>query len=468
MKNFDKETKDKVEDGEYRLLLVDGHNSHHTVDFLLYAREHLIVVLCYIPHSTHIFQGLDVVIFSPLKKYIGEERDKWLREHAAAMDKNNFLAIYGRAHVRALTVDNIKVAFKKTGVWPFNPNVVTEEMLAPSKETSCEAKLPIPPDDPTVNIIATMLQKLSMIKEGQETDDVHDNLISDTPAVAGSSNLTKHNVINEAVDGLSRSKLAHLISSTLTTSNDTMPSTLTQTITRSKPSPLLSLQPKTETEILLMAALRESQEANDSLLNRNIALQAGNLLNEVYCGNAKTALQTQETKRKKVTGTLPDGLARVLTADDFFKARVNFEKEQRNEAKAKESRKDSRAAWKEAKEEWQRNEDARIALRDQELAIYEEMKAAWEAENIGPGRGRGRGRGGRGRGGRGRGVAAPEQPGLPKPTKPVIPKRIPPPLLKDFLAGNQMEGGSTSSGNDDSAGGTGDDADNDNDDELGD
>jgi hypothetical protein len=407
------------------------------------------------------------VIFSPLKKYIGEERDKWLREHAAAMDKNNFLAIYGRAHVRALTVDNIKAAFKKTGVWPFNPNVVTEEMLAPSKETSCEAKLPIPPDDPTVNIIATMFQKLSMIKEGQETDDVH-NPTSDTPAVAGSSNLTKHDVINEAVDGLSRSKLAHLISSTLTTSNDAMPSTLTQTITRSKPSPLLLLQPKTETEILLMAALRESQEANDSLLNRNIALQAGNLLNEVYCGNAKTALQTQETKKKKVTGTLPDGLARVLTADEFFEARVNLEKEQMNEAKAKETRKDSRAAWKEAKEVWQQSENARIALRDQELAIYEELKAAWEAENIGPGRGRGRGRGGRGRGARGHGVAAPEQSRLPKPMKPVIPKCIPPPLLKDFLAGNnQMEGGSTS-GNDDSAGGTGDDADNDNDDELGD
>jgi hypothetical protein len=191
---------------------------------------------------------------------------------------------------------------------------------------------------------------------GQETDDVQ-NLISDTPvAGSSSSNFTKHDVINEAVDGLSRSKLAHLISSMLTTSNNTMPSTLTQTITRSKPSPLLLLVPKTETEILLMAALRESQEINDSLLNRNIALQAGNLLNKVYCSNAKTALQTQETKRRKVTGTLPDGLARVLTADDFFEAQENFEKEQRSEAKAKETRKDSRAAWKEAKEEWQRNE----------------------------------------------------------------------------------------------------------------
>jgi len=99
---------------------VDGHNSHYTVAFLLYAREHLIIVLCYIPHGTHIFQGLDVVIFSPLKTILGEERDQWLRENGVAMDKNSFLVIYGRAHVRALTSANIKAAFKKTGVWPFN------------------------------------------------------------------------------------------------------------------------------------------------------------------------------------------------------------------------------------------------------------------------------------------------------------------------------------------------------------
>jgi hypothetical protein len=335
-------------------------------------------VFCYIPHSTHIFQGLDVVIFSPLKKFIGEERDTWLCEHRGAMDKNNFLAIYGRAHVRALTPDNIKAAFKKTGVWPFNPDVVTEEMLAPSRETSCEAHLPLPLDDPAVNVLATMLRKLTTINEANNEPDV----ISKAP-VAGPSNLTKHDVINEAVDGLSRTKLAHLISATLTTSNDTMPTTLTQTITRSKPSPLLAIQPKTETELLLIAALRESQEMNDSLANRNIALQASNLLNEVYCANTKGALQTQENKKKKKgTGTLPDGLACVLTADEFYEARVNFEKGQHTEAKAKEVRKDAQAAWKEAKQEWQQGEDACIALKDREDARYAEQLADWEAENV--------------------------------------------------------------------------------------
>jgi hypothetical protein len=350
------------------------------------------------------------------------------------MDKNNFLAIYGRAHIRALTPDNIKAAFKKTGIWPFNPDVVTTEMLAPSRETSCEAHLPLPPDDPAVNVLATMLKKLATIDEIDDESDA----ISEAP-VAGPSNLTKHDVIKEAVDGLSRTKLAHLISTTLTTSNDTMPTTLTQTITRSQPSPLLAIQPKTETELLLIAALRESQEMNDSLANRNIALQPTNLLNEVYCGNAKGALQTQENKRKKKgTGTLPDGLACVLTGDEFYEARVNFEKGQRTEAKAKESRKEARAAWKEAKKEWQRDEDARIALKDREEAKYAELMAVWEAENTKAQRGRGRGRGG--------GTI------LAKPKKATIPKRVPPPLLKDFVAGNNeeldQEEGSNGSGED--------------------
>lgn len=435
---------------------MDGHNSHFTVAFLLYAREHLIIVFCYIPHGTHIFQGLDVIIFSPLKKYIGEERDNWLREYGAAMDKNTFLAIYGKAHVRALTSENIKSAFRKTGIWPFDPSVVTEEMLAPSKESSSEAHLPIPPDDPAVNVLATMFRKLAKISEAEESrEDAPDSDVISEALVAGPSNPTKHEVINEAVNNLSQTKLAHLISSTLTTSNDAMPKTLTQTITRSKPSPLLSIQPKTETEVLLLAALQESQLNNETLANRNIALQATNILNEVYCGNAKGALQFQEDKKKKkTTGALPDGLARVLTSDEFYEARQNFEKDQRTVAKAKETRKDARAAWIEAKEEWQKDEDERLARKAREEAIYAELKAAWETEDAkarrGQGRGQGRGRGhGRGRGG---GTA------LTKPIKPKIPKRVPPPLLKDFLAGNSA-GLDVAEGEEGSGGSAGDERD---------
>lgn len=405
---------------------MDGHNSHYTVAFLLYAREHYIIVLCYIPHSTHVYQGLDVVIFSPLKKFIGEERDKWLRENGAAMDKNSFLVVYGRAHVRALTPENIKAAFKKTGIWPFNPHVVTTDMLAPSTETSCEAHVPVPPEDPAINVLATMFRKLAKLNDTEEVPDV----ISDGP-IAGPS-MTKHNVINEAVEGLSQTKLAHLISTTLTTSHDTMPTTITQTIFHPKPSPLLAIEPKTETEILLLAALQEYQKTNEDLTNRNIALQAGNLLNEVYCGNAKGALQFREEKKgKKGQRTLLEGLPCLLTGDNFYEQRVNLEKGRRADEREKESRKDAKEAWKVAKEEWQRAENKRKACKEREAAKYEKALAAWKAANVKTGRGRGRGRG-HGRGGGG-------ATGTKKPVMAAIPKRVPPPLLKDFLAGRSVQ-----------------------------
>ena len=134
---------------------------------------------------------------------------------------------------------------------------------------------------------------------------------------------------------------------------------------------------------------------NKTLADRNIALQATNILNEVYCSNAKGALQFQEDKKKKKTtgGALPNGLARVLTADEFYEARQNFEKEQRTAAKEKETRKDAHATWKEAKEEWQKVEDEHLALKAREDAIYADLKAAWEAEDACARCGRGCGRG---------------------------------------------------------------------------
>lgn len=50
-----------------RLLIVDGHGSHISYDFIVYAMHHNITLLCLPPHSTHILQCLDVGIFSPLQ-----------------------------------------------------------------------------------------------------------------------------------------------------------------------------------------------------------------------------------------------------------------------------------------------------------------------------------------------------------------------------------------------------------------
>jgi hypothetical protein len=117
IKFFDKNTCEKA-NGRHRLLLVDGHNSHYTQGFLEYAHANQIIVLCYPAHTTHLLQGLDVVVFAILKRMLSDERDRWEREAGEMVSKSNFLGIYGRAHLRALTPETIKLAFRKTGIWP--------------------------------------------------------------------------------------------------------------------------------------------------------------------------------------------------------------------------------------------------------------------------------------------------------------------------------------------------------------
>jgi len=97
--------------------------------------------------------------FDHLKLYISQERDAFVKNTMEEITTKHILGIYGCAHAKALTSDNIKLAFKKTGVVPFNPGVITPEMLAPSKPTSIESHLPVPPATP-MKLITKMIMML--------------------------------------------------------------------------------------------------------------------------------------------------------------------------------------------------------------------------------------------------------------------------------------------------------------------
>ena len=139
LKDWDKQTKAKAK-GQTQL--VDGHSSHYTLGFLEYAQNNNVVVLCYPSHSTRVYQELDVVIFSALKRAWSDEWDRF-EEQGPAVTKLNFLAIYAKAHTCTFTESNIWAAFAKTGVVPYNPDVVSMQMMAPSLRTSTTSLLPL-------------------------------------------------------------------------------------------------------------------------------------------------------------------------------------------------------------------------------------------------------------------------------------------------------------------------------------
>lgn len=81
---------------ETRLLILDGHNSHMSPEFLIYAIEHNIIVLCLPSHTSHVLQPLDVGLFAQLQRYYSAELDKWTSHDLRTINRAEFFK-YGNS-----------------------------------------------------------------------------------------------------------------------------------------------------------------------------------------------------------------------------------------------------------------------------------------------------------------------------------------------------------------------------------
>jgi hypothetical protein len=122
---------------EYRLLILDGHSSHLTLEFLDYAQAHKIEILCFPGHSTHLLQPLDVGIFGPLGTYYSNEVDDWTRTHPyQSINKGDFFPMCQRARKKAFSKKNILSSFAEAGIHPFRRRKVLDlvESVTPQQE----------------------------------------------------------------------------------------------------------------------------------------------------------------------------------------------------------------------------------------------------------------------------------------------------------------------------------------------
>ena len=121
-----------------RLLIVDGHGSHHTIEFIKYCEEHNIIPFGMPPHLTHILQPLNVVVFQPLKHYHAKALDLMVRDGVTSITKLEFLSCIEGVRNQAFKKSTILSAFLKTGISPFNPQPVIQmlKMRAPVRTPS--------------------------------------------------------------------------------------------------------------------------------------------------------------------------------------------------------------------------------------------------------------------------------------------------------------------------------------------
>jgi len=160
------------------ILILDGHSSHKTLGAVELARQHGIVMMSLPPHTTHKMQPLDRTVFGPLKAHYNSECDKWMLSHAGQrISQYDIAGLFGAAYLKTCTMEKAISGFRCTGLWPFNPDIFTEDDFLPSVVT----------DEPDPDTVARLPAESST--SSQHTD-VQNNVKVDQVATSASSTST--------------------------------------------------------------------------------------------------------------------------------------------------------------------------------------------------------------------------------------------------------------------------------------
>ena len=110
---------------DWRLLVMDGHGSHLTDEFLAACVVSRVFIVLLPAHSSHVTQPLDVGCFAPLKEYFRSTlADFNGEEFGIVATKQNFMVSYCEARPKAFSRQNVLSAWRGSGLWPTNINKV--------------------------------------------------------------------------------------------------------------------------------------------------------------------------------------------------------------------------------------------------------------------------------------------------------------------------------------------------------
>ena len=164
--------------GRPLLLLLDGHSSHYTLELIQTASEKDVIIFCLPPHATADSQPLDTSVFGPLKSYWSQACLEYMFSNPGhVVTKFQFSSLFRQAWSKGMSIDNLYAGFKKTGVYPFNPEAIlkncSESMAtgddSPGDDPPEDEPASSIPDDPSVEDQFTPDQ-LKLFKERFQND----------------------------------------------------------------------------------------------------------------------------------------------------------------------------------------------------------------------------------------------------------------------------------------------------------
>ena len=133
------------------LLLVDNHESHVSLKSVKFAKENGICLLSFPPHTTHRLQPLDVGVFGPFKSYLSSVFNDWLTSNPGkTISVRTIPSLTSEAFQKSFSIKNIVSSFKKTGIWPKNRMVFSDDDFAPSNVTDLPISTRLTEEDETI------------------------------------------------------------------------------------------------------------------------------------------------------------------------------------------------------------------------------------------------------------------------------------------------------------------------------
>lgn len=113
----------RPQNGQWRLLIMDGHGSHTAIDFLWLCKQNKIHLLFLPAHTSHVLQPLDLGVFAPLKSRYRSEISKLSSlDDASPVKKQRFVTCYNLARKETFTPRLLRVGWKAAGIYPFEPS----------------------------------------------------------------------------------------------------------------------------------------------------------------------------------------------------------------------------------------------------------------------------------------------------------------------------------------------------------
>ncbi|KAF5360338.1 hypothetical protein D9756_005089 [Leucocoprinus leucothites] len=360
---------------KWLFLILDGHNSHYTLQFLEYAQEHNITILGYPPHCTHALQGLDVVCFAKMKDVFKKVVANFEAEHGHDVTKADFTGLFSQAFNKSFNCDTVQAAFKATGVYPYDPNVITEEKMKPSLPSFSKGSFPLPQPSP-VKAILKAFEEHPMI-------DYDANEMSIDPILTYSASLSgRMGLVCQSLQyTLSGSFL--VLDTPHTSATPVLPPSLESTpslppvdwsLVKEPPQTGWVTQEAYKTEVqdlrTRLSLAKTHIEAHQACLE---AQNAQLVFQELHLQHINKVLFRKETKGSEDSGVHVDGGGAILIDEKIIEKVQEREALKKAKAEEKERRKDNRERRKEAQiqqaEQWQCMQDK-----------YQVILVGWEVE----------------------------------------------------------------------------------------